>query len=45
MRLFNADLARSFLVGFALGTIVVFTSLSGDHANPVVTEAVAATPR
>ena len=45
MRLFNTQLVRSFVIGFALGTVVVFTSLHGDRANPVVAEAVAATPR
>lgn len=45
MQLFNSQLVRSFVIGFALGTVVVFTSLHGDSHNPVVTEAVAATPR
>ena len=45
MRLFSTDFARSFLVGFAVGAVVVFTSLDGDSANPVVTQAVAATQR
>ena len=47
MGLFKPDFYRSFAIGFALGAVVVFTTLGGgtggNIANGVVPAAVAAT--
>jgi len=45
MGLFRPDFYRSFAIGFALGAVVVFSALSGQPGNPVVSEAIAAQAR
>lgn len=42
MGLFKPDFYRSFAIGFALGTAVVFASLGGNTMDSVVPQAVAA---
>lgn len=45
MGLFKPDFYRSFGIGFALGAVLVFATLSGQPVNPVVSQAVAAPMR